>query len=176
MEQALRLDPISVMNAWHAAYVRYFLKDSEGVLLYAEKMKGIRPEWAVPHIFFALGYALASQWDEVRRQISLHDQIYTGTYSLFTPFRDELEVRLLLEEGNTRAARAVADMSDAFFLRNPNAGYVLVAYHAFEKRYDEAYAWRERLRSLHTHAFRWIRVDPLLSSIDGDSRFERVSR
>jgi len=61
MEQALRLDPISVLNAWHAAYLRYFSMDSDGVLLYAEKMKGIRPEWAVPHIFLALGHALANQ-------------------------------------------------------------------------------------------------------------------
>jgi tetratricopeptide (TPR) repeat protein len=176
MEQALRLDPISVLNAWHAAYLRYFSMDSEGVLLYAKKMKGIRPEWAVPHIFLALGHGLANRWDDVRREISLHDQLYSGTYSLFTPFREELEVRLLLEEGNTRAARALADMSEAFFLRNPNAGYVLVAYHAFEKRHDEAFAWRERLRSLHTHAFRWIRVDPLLSPLDGDKRFERIPR
>jgi serine/threonine protein kinase len=176
MEQALRLDPISVLNAWHAAYLKYFSKDSDGVLLYAEKMKGIRSLWAVPHVFLALGYALANQWDEVRQEISLYDQLYKGTYSLFSPFRDELEVRLLLEEGNARAARAVADMCEAFFLRNPNAGYVLVTYHAFEKRHDEAFAWREQLRSLHTHAFRWIRVDPLLSSLDGDPRFERVSQ
>ena len=139
-------------------------------------MKEIRPDWAVNHLFLGMGHALAGRWQEVRREIAEHDRQFAETYSLFTPFRDELEIRLFLEEGNPRSARAVAEVSEAYFLRNPNAAYSLVGYHAFEGRPEEAFHWRERLREVRAHPFRWIRVDPLLSALDGDPRFERIPR
>ena len=170
MRRAAEIDPLSLIANAAVGWVLYHAGEYSAALEQLRQTLELNPDYGIAHLWS--GWAL-QELDSLDAALRAHRDALaiSDSGALYTASL----ARSLALAGERAEAEALLRRLES---RRESAGYVpsyeIAKIHEALGHADQAFAWLERALGERSHSMVFLRVDPQLSRLRADSRFDRL--
>ncbi len=168
IEEARRLDPISLTAVSRAAFTYFFARDYDRSIAESKKMIALDPGDFLPWGYLSWAYGQQGKNEEaleaVRKAVSLTEQLDTrlNLARAYALAGEKSRARQILQEVQHSSGRGYFHL------------YYVAMVHAYLGEKDVALDYLERSFQRHERAMRIIKVDPRFDLLRGEPRFQAL--
>jgi serine/threonine protein kinase/Flp pilus assembly protein TadD len=170
LEQARKIDPVSVSINTYIAYALYFAGRYDGMLELLLPIAERNPDYHQAHAFLGLAYEQRREWPKAIAEMELAYQLDHEPEALAQLGH------IYAMAGRTADARRVLDQMKQIARKRYLSVYHFGVLYAGLGKPDEAFRWLDQVEQDRSEWFANINVDPRLEGLRPDPRFPRILR
>jgi tetratricopeptide (TPR) repeat protein len=169
INQALELDPLSLIMIRDKGIIHYYAHQFDQAILQARRALEMDPHFALAHRLLAIAYERKGMYEDALRENRIWGDLTND------PVRAEAAYgHIYAVSGRTEEALKILDKLEEKIPLRGDLTYAVALIYAGLGKIDNAFMWLERAYENRSGAMGTMRVDPKLDRLRSDARFTAI--